>query len=136
MRISDWSSDVCSSDLRALVDEPVPQLVHYQCERAVSALTAKTPDLVAADAALDAADHAAGALRGQSKGQASEARIAMLRAHLARLGNQPERERSYLESVLTATPEYASLVAADLLESYRRMGRQKEGLQEIGRAHV
>lgn len=128
----DWSRAIeAVKRLRALVDEPVPQLVHYQCERAVSALTAKTPDLVAADAALDAADHAAGALRGQSKGQASEARIAMLRAHLARLGNQPERERSYLESVLTATPEYASLVAADLLESYRRMGRQKEGLQVL-----
>lgn len=128
----DWSRAIeAVKRLRALVDEPVPQLVHYQCERAVSALTAKTPDLVAADAALDAADHAAGALRGQSKGQAFEARIAMLRAHLARLGNQPERERSYLESVLTATPEYASLVAADLLESYRRMGRQKEGLQVL-----
>src|SRR3546814_7245078 len=62
----DWSRAIeAVKRLRALVDEPVPQLVHYQCERAVSALTAKTPDLVAADAALAAADHAAGALRGQ-----------------------------------------------------------------------
>ncbi|NYT57385.1 lipopolysaccharide assembly protein LapB [Alcaligenaceae bacterium] len=117
--------------LRALVDEPVPQLVHYQCERAVNALTGKTPDLAAADAALDAADHAANALRGQSKGQASEARIAMLRAHLARVSDQPERERAYLESVLTIAPEYAGLVASDLLESYRRVGQQKEGLQTL-----
>ncbi|MGB6103606.1 MAG: lipopolysaccharide assembly protein LapB [Pusillimonas sp.] len=120
--------------LRALVDEPVPQLVHYQCERAVSALMAKTPDLTAAEAALDAADHAAGALRGQARGQASEARIAMLRAHLARLAGQPERERAYLESVLTTAPEYASLVAAELIESYRRVGQQSEGLSVL-KAH-
>src|SRR3546814_17740073 len=41
--------------LRALVDEPVPQLVHYQCERAQAAMSAPTPDYHAADAALDEA---------------------------------------------------------------------------------
>lgn len=115
--------------LRALVDEPVPQLVHYQCERAVAAMSGKTPDLAAANQALDAADHAASALRGQARGQASEARIAMLRAHLARLDGKADRERAYLASVLTIAPEYASLVASDLLESYRRVGQQTEGLE-------
>ena len=131
----DWQRAIDAvKRLQALVDEPVPQLVHYQCERAVNALMAKTPDFDAAEAALDAADHAANSLRSQSKGQASEARIAMLRAHLAKLAKQPERERSYLESVLTTAPEYASLVAADLLESYRRIGQQEAGLQ-ILQAH-
>ncbi|MDS1141960.1 lipopolysaccharide assembly protein LapB [Pusillimonas sp. SM2304] len=120
--------------LRALVDEPVPQLVHYQCERAMTAMLGKPADLGAAEAALDAADHAAAALRGQARGQASEARIAMLRAHLAKLNNMPERERAYLESVLTIAPEYASLVAADLVESYRRVGQQAEGLNVL-KAH-
>lgn len=120
--------------LRALVDEPVPQLVHYQCERAVAAMTLNPPDLIGAAAALDAADHAAAALRGGHKGQASEARIAMLRAHLARLDNNPERERAYLASVLNSAPEYAGLVAADLLESYRRVGQQSEGLAVL-KAH-
>ncbi|MGP1615728.1 MAG: lipopolysaccharide assembly protein LapB, partial [Pollutimonas bauzanensis] len=115
--------------LRALVDEPVPQLVHYQCERAVAAMAVKPPNNPAAEEALDAADNAAGAMRGQARGQASEARIAMLRAHLARLNQKPERELSYLVSVLNIAPEYASLVAADILESYRRMGQQVEGLQ-------
>ncbi|RTZ40993.1 lipopolysaccharide assembly protein LapB [Candidimonas sp. SYP-B2681] len=115
--------------LRALVDEPVPQLVHYQCERAVAAMAIKPPDILAAEEALDAADNAASALRGQTRGQASEARIAMLRAHLARLNNKPERQRSYLVSVLNIAPEYASLVAADILESYRQAGQQVEGLQ-------
>ena len=120
--------------LRALVDEPVPQLVHYQCERAVAAMTAKPADLEGATKALDAADNAAGALRGQVGGQASEARIAMLRAHLARLDNNPERERAFLSSVLVTAPEYASLVAADLLQSYKRVGQQAEGLKVL-RAH-
>lgn len=115
--------------LRALIDEPVPQLVHYQCERAVAAMAIKPPDIPAAEGALDAADNAVAALRGQERGQASEARIAMLRAHLSRLLNKPERERSYLVSVLNIAPEYASLVAADILESYRRVGQEAEGLQ-------
>ncbi|MGB3288045.1 MAG: lipopolysaccharide assembly protein LapB, partial [Burkholderiaceae bacterium] len=83
---------------------------------------------------LDAADHAAAALRGQAHGQASEARIAMLRAQLSRLDNKPERERAYLASVLTTAPEYASLIGAELLECYRRVGQQAEGL-EVLRAH-
>ncbi len=120
--------------LRAMVDEPVPQLVHYQCERAVAAMSVKPPDVSAADQALDAADHAANALRGEVHGQASEARIAMLRAHLARLSGNPERERNYLVSVLSIAPEYASLVAADILDCYHRMGQQVEGLKLI-RAH-
>ncbi|NYT61394.1 lipopolysaccharide assembly protein LapB [Alcaligenaceae bacterium] len=115
--------------LRALIDEPVPQLVHYQCERAVAAMAIKPPDIHAAEEALDAADNAAAALRAQARGQASEARIAILRARLARLLNKPESERGYLVSVLTMAPEYASLVAADILESYRSVGQQVEGLQ-------
>lgn len=115
--------------LRALVDEPVPQLVHYQCERAVAALASKPPDIHGAEEALDAADNAAAALGTKTGGQASEARIAIHRAQLARLNNKPERERSYLVSILNIAPEYASLVASDILESYRRVGQQLEGLQ-------
>ena len=117
--------------LRALVDEPVPQLVHYQCEQAQAALSAKPPDLDGAVAALDAADHAAQALRGQARGHASEARTAMLRAAVARLDGQPERERAYLQSVLTTAPEYAGLIAGELLASYRSMGQQAEGLKVL-----
>lgn len=115
--------------LRALVDEPVPQLVHYQCERAQLAMSAKPPDLQAASEALDAADHAARALRGQANGQACEARIAMSRASLAKLNQNAGRERMYLESVLTTAPEYAGLVAADILELYRAAGQQVQGLE-------
>lgn len=114
--------------LRALIDEPVPQLVHYQCERAQAAMAASPPNIEAANEALDAADNAAQALRGQALGQASEARIAILRAALARLNNNPERERVYLESVLTTAPEYAGLVADAILDCYRAAGQQAKGL--------
>jgi lipopolysaccharide biosynthesis regulator YciM len=114
--------------LHALVDEPVPQLAHYQCEQAVSALTANPPNLKQAGLALDAADHAAAPLRGRKEGQPSEARIAMLRAHLAELDGKPGNQRSYLASVLTIAPDYASLIASDLLEAYRKAGQEGEGL--------
>jgi lipopolysaccharide biosynthesis regulator YciM len=117
--------------LRALIDEPVPQLVHYQCEQAVAAMSAAPPDFAAAEAALDAADHAANALRGQTTGQASEARIAILRAQLAKASGNAERERAFLGSVLAIAPEYASLVASDLIDSYRGVGQVDEGLKVL-----
>lgn len=115
--------------LRALVDEPVPQLVHYQCERAVAEMSVKPPNLTEASHYLDAADHAANALRGQKHGQASEARIAILRAELARHNNELSAESAYLTSVLTIAPEYASLVAAKVLDCYARMGHAADGLE-------
>lgn len=117
--------------LRALVDEPVPQLVHYQCEQADAALSVDPPDLAAANAALEDADNAAHALRGQTRGHASEARIAMLRAKVAKLGNNRERERVYLESVLRTAPEYAGLVAEQLLESFKHVGQGQQGLKVL-----
>lgn len=114
--------------LKALVDEPVPQLVHYQCERAQAAMAGNTPDLAAAAAALDAADNAAKSLRGQHGSQASLARIAMLRAELARAGKNPGQARTYLESVLTIAPEFASLVAVDLLDCFKQAGQMDQGL--------
>lgn len=126
----DWPRAIeAVKKLRALVDEPVPQLVHYQCEQAQTALTARPPDLDAATAALDAADHAAQALRGQSRGHASEARIAMLRGTVARLSGDSDKERSFLKSVLSTAPEYAGLVADELLASYEKAGKLAEGLQ-------
>src|SRR5690606_30377758 len=115
--------------LRALVDEPVPQLVHYHCEIAETAMAEKPPALATADAALDAADNAALELRRTNGSEASEVRIAILRARLAAMQGNPEGERKYLTSVLTIGPAFASLVAADVLEAYRKLGQAAEGLQ-------
>jgi len=120
--------------LRALVDEPVPQLVHYHCEMALAAMTARPGDPAAAEAALDAADNAARELRKDNGSAASEVRIAILRARLAAMQGSPEGERKYLTSVLDIAPSYASLVAADVLESYRKLGQAPEGL-ELLREH-
>ena len=126
----DWDRAIDAvKRLRALIDEPVPQLVHYQCERAVAALAGKNPDLAAAEASLDAADHAAKALNQADLGQASSARVIMLRAQLARHMGNTERERAYLASVLDSTPDYAGLVANELIDCYRRMGRAEQGLE-------
>lgn len=127
----DWSRAIdTAKQLRALVDEPVPQLAHYQCERAQVALTEKPIDLQAAAEALDAADLAAQSLRRHDIDlQGVEARIAMLRARLARLSDDDAAERRHLESVLHSAPTFASLVAADLLDSYRRTGQEGQGLQ-------
>jgi len=120
--------------LRALVDEPVPQLVHYQCEQAEGALQGKQPDFERAAKALDEADNAIRKL-GTGQGMyASQARVAGLRARVARMQGQNEQERAYLVSILSSAPEYVGLYATELLDSYRKLGRGEEGVAML-RSH-
>lgn len=126
----DWQRAIDTvKRLRALVDEPVPQLVHYHCEQAETALAEKPPAFHEAELALDAADNAARELRKRNGSAASEVRIAILRARMAGMQGNAEGQRKYLTSVLDIGPSYASLVAGDVLESYRRLGQAPEGLQ-------
>src|SRR3546814_13790629 len=74
MRISDWSSDVCSSDLRGLVDDAknllgsgVAVLVAVNEGRA-SVAVGVTQDLVATHSAVDLVKLAVAALGGQGGG--------------------------------------------------------------------
>lgn len=113
--------------LQALVDEPVPQLVHYQCEQAEAALMAKPPQLDAVVAALDAADNAIRAL-GKQVSRASLARVAILRAQLARTENQHDEERRHLETVLLEAPDYGGLIANRLLACYAALKMPEKGL--------
>ena len=125
----DWDRAIDAvKRLRALVDEPVPQLVHYQCERAIAALSAREPDLAQAQLALDAADHAADALAQSKADTASRARIAIIRARMAKIQGNHQNERAYLESVLGMAPDHAGLVADDIIECYRRQGSSDQGL--------
>src|SRR5690554_6437842 len=96
---------------------------------ALTALSAKPADLAAAEAALDIADNAARELRKDNVSAASEVRIAILRARLAAAQGNSESERKYLVSRPNIAPQYASLVAADVLESHRRLGQADEGLE-------
>lgn len=121
--------------LRALVDEPVPQLVHYQCEQAEGALQGKQPDFDRAGKALDEADNAIRKLgSGQQGMYASQARVASLRARVARMQGQNEQERAYLVSILSSAPDYVGLYATELLDSYRKLGRDAEGVAML-RSH-
>jgi len=121
--------------LRGLVDEPVPQLVHYHCEQAQAALDATPPRIDAAQAALDAADHAVetGNQNASQVSAASVARIAMLRARLADAEGDPKRARLHLQSVLNGEPDYAGLVSEALLQNYRAAGEAEAGLALIAR---
>jgi len=128
----DWPRAIeAVKTLRRLVDEPVPQLVHYHCEQAQAALAARPPDYDTAQVALDAADHAQATGSRESGSHASRVRIALLRARLAASEGDPKRERLHLESVLSGTPEFAGLAAGPLLENYRAAGQAQEGLLRL-----
>lgn len=117
--------------LRGLVDEPVPQLVHYHCEQAQQALSLQPPDTDEAQVALDAADHAA-AVAGDPEGhKGSKVRVAMLRARLAAVEGDADGERLHLQSVLADAPEYAGLVAEPLLTNYQQAGQGEAALQML-----
>ena len=125
----DWPRAIeAVKTLQGLVDEPVPQIVHYYCEQAQSALAAKPADVEAAHKALDAADHAL-ATTDTASSKGAMVRTAMLRARLALIEQDPKRERLYLESVMTDAPEYAGLVADQLLANYRNANQAAAGLE-------
>jgi lipopolysaccharide assembly protein B len=127
----DWPRAIeAVKTLRGLVDEPVPQLVHYHCEQAQQALSMQPPEMDAAQTALDAADHAAHvATEAGSSSKGSQVRISMLRARLAAVEGDVKRERMHLESVLSDAPEYAGLVAEPLLGSYQANGGAAAALE-------
>ncbi|MCD0505876.1 lipopolysaccharide assembly protein LapB [Bordetella petrii] len=137
----DWPRAIeAVKTLHGLVDEPVPQIVHYYCEQAQTALAAKPFNADAAHAALDAADHAARhagqAGLGEAAGKPAKVRTAMLRARLAMLEQDPKRERMYLESILADAPEFAGLVAEQLLANYRAAGQAAEGLDLLQKQYA
>lgn len=117
--------------LRTLVEEPVPQLVHYQCEQADAALKRREPDLTAAEIALNEAEKAAKALGDKEGSRASAARIFMLRAKLAQLQSDYALQQFYLLEVLRVAPLYAGLIAADLMQCFKQQDQAALGLAEL-----
>lgn len=132
----DWPRAIdAARKLQGLVDEPVPQIVHYHCEMAQIALSAKPVNTEAAAAALDAADNALKSF-DPAASRGVRARIAMLRARLAQIELNPKLERLYLESILTDEPEYAGLVAERMLDNYRQGGEAAAGLDLLSRHYA
>jgi lipopolysaccharide biosynthesis regulator YciM len=135
----DWPRAIeAVKTLRGLVDEPVAQIVHYYCEEAQAALAAEPAQIEAANAALDAADHALQGLPAQIKTteKGTMVRTAMLRARLAVLEHDAKRERLYLASIGTDAPEYAGLVAQALLNNYRAAGQSQMGLELLQKQYA
>lgn len=128
----DWPKAIAAvRRLRTLVEEPVPQLVHYQCEQAEAVLMRKEPDFMVAENALNEAEKAAKVLGDKAGSRASAARIFMLRAKLAqRLENYP-LQQFYLQEVLRVAPLYAGLIASDLMQCYEQQDKSQQGLQEL-----
>lgn len=114
--------------LRTLVDEPVPQLVHYQCEQAEAALKSREPNLSAAESALNEAEEAAKKLGEKGGSRASSARIFMLRAQLAKMNADYPLQQFYLQEVLRVAPGYAGLIAADLMQCFAQQNQSDQGL--------
>lgn len=134
----DWPRAIeAVKTLQGLVDEPVPQIVHYYCEQAQMALDAKPVALELAHDALDHADHAAAQIKqGESTAKAARVRTAMLRARLAQLEGDVKRERILLESILTGSPEFSGQVAERLLANYRNDGQAAQGLEVLQKQYA
>ena len=133
----DWLRAIeAAKKLRKVVDEPVPQLVHYYCEIAQSALQGNPANADAAQTALNAAQQAADnadktgfPLSPYSAGvAASKVRIAMLKADIAAARQDAKAEHEARLSVLKQAPEFAGLVAKALQASFARLGKAEEGL--------
>lgn len=127
----DWPRAIQAvQSLRDLVAEPVPQLVHYYCELAQAALSAKPARMDQAREALADAQRAAPS--AQSTGiSASFVRVAMLNAQIAAIENNVSLQRQYLLSVMQQAPEYAGLIAQDLLNNFAQSKEDKKGLEVL-----
>jgi lipopolysaccharide biosynthesis regulator YciM len=125
----DWGRAIDAVDsLRTLVDEPVPQLVHYYCEQAQAALAIKpTADVHAAQQALTQAVRAADAAQ-VAPDSPSLVRVAMIRAGVAGSLQDGVAKRKHLESILKQSPEFAGLIAQDLFAHYTESGEAAAGL--------
>lgn len=132
----DWPRAISAvQTLHGLVDEPVPQAVHYYCEQAAQAVALEPPDIEAAHTALDAAINQAQANYDASVGSPvespGEVRIAMLRAQLAELEGDPRSARDALETVLKQQPEYAGMVAPRFLSLHRSAGTEAAAIEQL-----
>ncbi len=153
----DWSKAIAAvQTLQRLVDEPVPQALHYHCELAEAALARQPPDREAALAALDAAAQAderheglaSSAIRALGLAQDAEpvaessarvgrpseqgqVRLALLRARMAMTDANPRTASVGLDDALQRFPAYAGLLAEPWLAAQRAAGAGTEGLQRL-----
>lgn len=127
----DWTRAILAvQNLRKLVNEPVPQLVHYHCEQAQAYLVQKPPNLEQARIALDVAEKALDSLQDSSVAPAF-VRVAMLNASIAAFEHDLNLQQRHLKSVLQMAPEFAGLVAAELFNNYISQDQAAAGLERL-----
>ena len=125
----DWPKAIeAVRHLHRILDEPIPQLIHYHCELAQQSMQSKQPDLDYINEELKMAEQALLKQQRELKSNAAAVRIAMLRAKLMKIQGDSLAERKYLEGIMANAPEYAGLVAADLLENYKTGQQAETGL--------
>ena len=128
--VHDWPKAIEMVErLKALLNEPVPALVHYHCELVEQALRTQPANLNEAIKHLDQAEQAMQVDSLEQRSEASMARIAMLRAEIAAQQGQTQNQRLQLESVLNDAPSYSSLVAEKLLQNYQQTDQLAPGLE-------
>lgn len=127
----DWARAITAvQTLRKLVNEPVPQLVHYHCEQAQAFLAEKPSNIEQARAALALAEQAVD--RAQMSGPTPAfVRVSMLNASIAASQQDLIQQQAFLESVMTQAPEFAGLVASALFENYIAQDQAAEGLRRL-----
>lgn len=113
--------------LQEMVDEPVPQLAHYYCEQAHSAMNSKSPNLAMIKDKLDLAQKSL-ADTGNGQNNTTVARVLMLKAELEKLQSNHKQQLEYLTQILHLAPNYASLIAQDLLDCYQQNNNLDAGI--------
>lgn len=133
----DWPKAIeAVRHLHRILDEPIPQLIHYHCELAQQSMQSKQPDLDYINEELKMAEQALLRQQRELKSNAAAVRIAMLRAKLMKIQGDSLAERKYLEGVMANAPEYAGLIAADLLENYKAAQEAQTGLDLLKRHYL
>lgn len=133
----DWPKAIeAVRHLHRILDEPIPQLIHYHCELAQQSMQSKQPDLDYINEELKMAELALLKQQRELKSNAAAVRIAMLRAKLMKIQGDSLAERKYLEGVMANAPEYAGLIAADLLENYKAAQEAQTGLDLLKRHYL
>lgn len=131
----DWPKAIeAVKHLHKILDEPVPQLIHYYCELAQQAMQSRQPDIAYIEMQLKQAEQALLKQQTALLTNAASVRISMLRAKLLKIQADMAGERKYLEGILANAPEYAGLIAADLLDNYK-LARQPERGLDLLRQH-
>lgn len=116
--------------LQNITNEPVPQLAHYYCEQAISAISIKNPNLDFARKMLDMAHASANKINNDTN-NATSARVLMLKAQLQELSGNSQQQLQDLLQVLQTAPAYASLIAQKIIDCYKAEDNLSIGIDKL-----